>query len=98
MKALILAADGAEDCELLYPLYRFREAGIEADVADNILVGGEVGAVGKQLFDTGRSFRSGQAEAQVLVFGKPALGTPVHASIAGTVTAIDQGIVWIENV
>ncbi len=28
--------------------------------------------------------------------GKPALGAPVHASIAGTVTAIEDGIVWID--
>lgn len=28
--------------------------------------------------------------------GKPALGAPVHASIAGTVKAIDGGVVWIE--
>ena len=28
--------------------------------------------------------------------GKPALGTPVHASIDGTVTKIADGIVWIE--
>ena len=29
--------------------------------------------------------------------GKPALGAPVHASIDGTVTGIDDGIVWIEK-
>jgi len=29
--------------------------------------------------------------------GKPALGTPVHASIDGKVTAIDDGVVWIER-
>jgi Na+-translocating ferredoxin:NAD+ oxidoreductase RnfC subunit len=29
--------------------------------------------------------------------GKPALGAPVHASIAGTVTKIADGIVWIER-
>ena len=29
--------------------------------------------------------------------GKPALGAPVHASIDGMVTAIDNGVVWIEN-
>ena len=29
--------------------------------------------------------------------GKPALGAPVHASIDGTVTAIADGIVWIEG-
>ncbi|HUT11006.1 MAG TPA: 4Fe-4S dicluster domain-containing protein [Thermoguttaceae bacterium] len=30
--------------------------------------------------------------------GKPALGAPVHASIDGTVTAIEEGVVWIEKV
>ena len=29
--------------------------------------------------------------------GKPALGAPVHASINGNVTAIDDGVVWIEG-
>lgn len=29
--------------------------------------------------------------------GKPALGAPVHASINGTVTAVTNGIVWIEK-
>jgi Na+-translocating ferredoxin:NAD+ oxidoreductase RnfC subunit len=29
--------------------------------------------------------------------GKPALGAPVHASIDGTVTAIENGVVWIEK-
>jgi Na+-translocating ferredoxin:NAD+ oxidoreductase RnfC subunit len=29
--------------------------------------------------------------------GKPALGAPVHASIDGTVTAIADGVVWIER-
>ena len=29
--------------------------------------------------------------------GKPAMGAPVHASIDGTVTAIADGIVWIEG-
>ncbi|MFW6158276.1 MAG: type 1 glutamine amidotransferase domain-containing protein [Planctomycetota bacterium] len=33
MKALILAADGFEDSELLVPLYRLKEAGVEVDVA-----------------------------------------------------------------
>jgi hypothetical protein len=27
--------------------------------------------------------------------GKPALGAPVHASIDGVVTAIEDGVVWI---
>ena len=29
--------------------------------------------------------------------GKPALGAPVHASIDGVVTAVDDGVVWIET-
>ena len=29
--------------------------------------------------------------------GKPALGAPVHASIDGTVTAVDAETVWIER-
>jgi protease I len=33
MKALALAADVFEDSELLFPLYRLREAGIQCDVA-----------------------------------------------------------------
>ena len=33
MKALILAADGFEDSELLVPMYRLKEEGFEVDVA-----------------------------------------------------------------
>ncbi len=33
MKALIVSADGFEDTELLFPLYRLQEAGIGVDVA-----------------------------------------------------------------
>lgn len=29
--------------------------------------------------------------------GKPALGAPVHASIDGTVIAVDNGVIWIER-
>jgi Na+-translocating ferredoxin:NAD+ oxidoreductase RnfC subunit len=29
--------------------------------------------------------------------GKPALGVPVHASIDGTVRAVEKGVVWIEH-
>ncbi|MDD4890821.1 MAG: 4Fe-4S dicluster domain-containing protein, partial [Phycisphaerae bacterium] len=32
-----------------------------------------------------------------VVDGKPALGAPVHASIAGKVAAIKDGVVWIES-
>jgi len=33
MRALILAAEGVEDLEIYYPLYRLQEAGVEVDVA-----------------------------------------------------------------
>jgi Na+-translocating ferredoxin:NAD+ oxidoreductase RnfC subunit len=29
--------------------------------------------------------------------GKPALGAPVHASIDGTVTAVQDAVVWIQK-
>jgi len=32
-----------------------------------------------------------------VVDGKPALGAPVHASIDGTVSRIDDGVVWIDD-
>ncbi len=35
MRALIIAEDGFEDLELLYPLYRLREEGVEVDVASS---------------------------------------------------------------
>jgi protease I len=33
MKALIMTANGVEDCELFYPYYRFKEEGVDVDVA-----------------------------------------------------------------
>lgn len=36
MKALILTADGFEDMELFYPLYRIQEEGMDVDVASSI--------------------------------------------------------------
>jgi hypothetical protein len=30
-----------------------------------------------------------------MVDGRPSLGAPVHASIDGTVTAIQNGVLWI---
>ena len=35
--------------------------------------------------------------ASMVQNGKPALGAPVHASIAGTVTAVVDGVVWIQK-
>jgi protease I len=47
LKALILCADGFEDLELLYPLYRLREEGVEVKVAspDGDRITGEHGYV-----------------------------------------------------
>ncbi|NLE28741.1 MAG: type 1 glutamine amidotransferase [Phycisphaerae bacterium] len=36
MKALILTADGFEDMELFYPLYRMKEENIDVDIAGSI--------------------------------------------------------------
>ncbi len=41
--------------------------------------------------------RGQQVGRRPVADGKPALGAPVHASIDGTVAAIDEGIVWIER-
>jgi len=40
MKALILTANGVEDLELFYPYYRFKEEGLEVDVAGGDFVKG----------------------------------------------------------
>lgn len=40
----------------------------------------------------------GQAVGRLpVVDGRPSLGAPVHASIDGRVTAINDGVVWIEK-
>ena len=44
-----------------------------------------------------RVTRGQQVGRRPVADGKPALGAPVHASIDGTVAAVDGGIVWIER-
>jgi Na+-translocating ferredoxin:NAD+ oxidoreductase RnfC subunit len=46
----------------------------------------------------GQTVRKGQVVGQPpLTGGKPALGAPVHASLDGVVSAIADGVVWIEK-
>jgi Na+-translocating ferredoxin:NAD+ oxidoreductase RnfC subunit len=84
-------------------LGRFRNVG---PLHDELLPAGKVGIKLKQHVGTACQsvVQPGQqvAKGQVLgrppaANGKPALGTPVHASIAGTVTAVRDGVVWIEK-
>jgi hypothetical protein len=57
-----------------------------------------VGAPCEPAVQVGSSVTAGQVVGDVPVTdGKPALGAPVHASITGTVTAIDNGVIWIEG-
>jgi Na+-translocating ferredoxin:NAD+ oxidoreductase RnfC subunit len=57
-----------------------------------------VGAPCESLVKVGDRVQKGQTIGRPPVSnGKPALGAAVHASIDGTVTAIDNGIVWIEQ-
>ncbi len=57
-----------------------------------------VGAPCEPTVKVGQSVAHGQLVGDVPAKdGKPALGAPVHASIAGTVTAITDGIIWIEK-
>jgi protease I len=59
MKALILAADGFEDSELLYPYYRLQEAGISATIA-----GPEVGTItGKHGYSVDTDITFGDVDA-----------------------------------
>jgi Na+-translocating ferredoxin:NAD+ oxidoreductase RnfC subunit len=44
-----------------------------------------------------RVIKGQQIARRPLIDGKPALGAPVHASIDGTVTAVDGGVIWIEK-
>ena len=57
-----------------------------------------IGAPCEPTVDVGQRVTTGQQIGRRPVTeGKPALGTPVHASIDGTVTAIDRKIVWVEK-
>jgi Na+-translocating ferredoxin:NAD+ oxidoreductase RnfC subunit len=56
-----------------------------------------IGAPCEPTVAKGQSVEAGQVVGQPPVKdGKPALGAPVHASIAGQVTAIENGVVWID--
>lgn len=56
-----------------------------------------IGAACEPKVQPGEAVRRGQVVGRPPVQnGKPALGAPVHASIGGTVTAVRDGIVWIE--
>jgi Na+-translocating ferredoxin:NAD+ oxidoreductase RnfC subunit len=57
-----------------------------------------VGSPCEPAVQVGAAVRPGDLVGRVGVKdGKPALGAAVHASIGGTVTAIDNGVVWIEK-
>jgi Na+-translocating ferredoxin:NAD+ oxidoreductase RnfC subunit len=46
----------------------------------------------------GERVRKGQVVGRPpMTNGKPALGAPVHASIDGRVSAVADGVVWIEK-
>jgi Na+-translocating ferredoxin:NAD+ oxidoreductase RnfC subunit len=57
-----------------------------------------VGAPCQAIVSVGQRVTKGQVVGRPPVTdGKPALGAPVHASLDGTVTAIADGVVWIER-
>ncbi len=57
-----------------------------------------IGAACESVVSVGERVKKGQAVGRPpVVNGKPALGAPVHASIDGVVTAISDGVVWIER-
>jgi len=83
-------------------LRQFRNVG---PLSDALLPAGKVGIALKQhigapcepVVAPGDRVAKGQAVGRRPVSdGKPALGAPVHASIDGTVTAVADGVVWIE--
>ena len=84
-------------------LRQFRNVGPLSDVTlaasrVGIKLKQHVGAPCEPLVAVGQSVKKGQAIARPpVVNGKPALGVPIHASIDGTVTAIENGIVWINK-
>jgi len=58
-----------------------------------------LGAACEPAVEVGRRVTKGQVVGRPPASGgKPALGAPVHASIDGTVAAIRDGVVWIENI
>ncbi len=66
MKALILTAGGVEDCELFYPYYRFKEEGLDVDVAspDGEKIVGEHG----YSLEANLSFADAEADDYDLLF------------------------------
>ncbi len=84
-------------------LRRFRNVG---PLNDNLLPTGRVGIKLKQhlgapcepAVSVGQAVKKGQPVGRPpTVDGKPALGAPVHASIDGAVTAVEDGVVWIDG-
>jgi Na+-translocating ferredoxin:NAD+ oxidoreductase RnfC subunit len=84
-------------------LRRFRNVG---PLDDTLLATERVGVRLKQhlgapcepLVAVGQRVTQGQTIGRPpVVGGKPALGVPVHASIDGTVTGIENGVIWIEK-
>ncbi|NQU22959.1 MAG: hypothetical protein HQ567_16910, partial [Candidatus Nealsonbacteria bacterium] len=84
-------------------LRQFRNVG---PLNDTLMATGKVGIALKQhigapcepVVATGDRVTKGQTVGRRPVAdGKPALGAPVHASIDGTVTAVADGVVWIES-
>jgi Na+-translocating ferredoxin:NAD+ oxidoreductase RnfC subunit len=84
-------------------LRRFHNVG---PLNDTLMAAGRVGVKLKQhvgapcqpLVAAGQRVTKGQVIARPPVTGgKPALGVPVHASIDGTVTGIENGVIWIEK-
>jgi Na+-translocating ferredoxin:NAD+ oxidoreductase RnfC subunit len=84
-------------------LRRFRNVG---PLNDTLLVADRVGVELKQhvgapcepLVAVGQRVQKGQMIGRPPVAnGKSALGAPVHASIDGQITAIESGVMWIEN-
>jgi len=84
-------------------LSQFRNVG---PLGDRLLETSKVGVRLKQhvgvpcepAVEVGQRVRKGQVVGRPPVIdGKPALGAPVHASIDGVVSAIRDGVVWIEG-
>ncbi len=57
-----------------------------------------IGVACEPVIQVGERVKKGQILGRPpVVNGKPALGAPVHASIDGVITAVADGIVWIEQ-
>ncbi len=74
-----------------------RERLLEADKV-GIKLKQHVGAACEAVVQPGQRVSKGQVVGRPpMANGKPALGAPVHASIDGAVTAVADGIVWIQR-